>query len=674
MHRAAAALLLFLTLATHADEARIEKLLREMTHEEKLGQLTQYAIDAPQLKDALAKGLVGSMLNTAHAGQVNELQRAQLAGSRHRIPILVGHDVLHGYRTIFPIPLAVASSFDPEMAEIVARVSAREARAAGIRWTFAPMVDIARDARWGRIAEGSGEDPFLGSVMSAAYVRGFQSNGLLACAKHFAAYGAAEGGRDYGHADISEATLRNVYLPPFKAAVDAGAASLMSAFNTVGDTPATANRHLLQEVLRDEWKFRGFVVSDWFAVSELMNHGIAATPAEAARKAFHAGVDVAMADGTFMLLEASPRIDDAVRRVLRAKFAAGLFDEPFTAEQHVVSLARAEARRVAQRSIVLLKNDGDLLPLAKSRKIAVAGALAESPLDMLGPWSAQGGPAVSVLEGLRNAGATLVDRAEADVIVAVFGEPRELSGEAASRTSLELPPEQQRELEVLVRTGKPVVLIVMGGRPLSIAWAAEHVPSIVQAWFLGTEGGNALADVVFGDVNPSGRLPVTVPRTAAQAPIYYAHYPTGRPADPNNRFTSRYADVPVGPLWPFGHGLSYTRFEYSDLRVNGNVVSAVVKNAGARAGEEIVLLYVRDVVASVSRPVKELKGVRRVSLQPGESVRVEFPLTRRELEFWTNGAWVVEPGDFQVWIGPLVTSVNSGNLQVRPSPDEMPRR
>lgn len=682
MHRIFAALLLALALHASADEVQIEKLLSEMTLEEKLGQLTMYAVNQSEVKAALEKGLVGSMLNVPYDIKTNELQRAQLAGSKHRIPILFAYDVLHGYSTIFPIPLAVASSWDPEAAEMVASISAREARAQGIRWTFAPMVDVARDARWGRIAEGSGEDPYLVSAMAAAYVRGFQSNGLLACAKHFVAYGAAEGGRDYGAADISESTLHNVYLPPFQAAVAAGVGSLMPAFNTVDGVPATANARLLQDVLRKEWGFQGLVVSDWAAVSELVHHGIAATPSEAAQKAFAAGVDVDMWDGTFMTLPAGARVDEAVRRVLRAKFAAGLFDNPFVVETHVASYSDREARHVAQRSIVLLKNDGGLLPLSKSQKIALAGPLSESARDMNGPWSGRGMVTVSIREGLHNAGIETVRPIDADVIVAVFGEKRDEAGEAASRTSIDLPPDQQRQLEALVDTGKPVVLVVVSGRPLSISWAAEHVPSIVQAWFLGSEAGNALADVLFGVVNPSGKLPVTVPRTAAQAPIYYAHLPTGRPA--RHRFTNRYQDVPVGPLYPFGHGLSYTQFEYSDLRVDSESVSATVKNIGKRAGDEIVQMYVRDVVGSVSRPVKELKGFRRVALQPGESVRVEFPLGRRELEFWTNGKWVVEPGMFQVWIGPSsaeglraafeVTSVSSGYLQLRPSPDEMPRR
>ncbi|HEV7242269.1 MAG TPA: glycoside hydrolase family 3 N-terminal domain-containing protein [Thermoanaerobaculia bacterium] len=645
--------ILLFTLAAHADEARIEALLRQMTLEEKLGQLSQYGPDQPEMKIAIEKGLVGSVLGAGSAKQVNELQRVVLAGSRLKIPLLVGHDVIHGHRTIFPIPLAIASSWDVEAAEASARIAAREARAAGIHWTFAPMVDIARDPRWGRIAEGAGEDPFLGSAMAAAYVRGFQGEKLLACAKHFAAYGAAEGGRDYARADISEATLREVYLPPFQAAVDAGVASLMSAFNTVGNVPASANEHLLRDVLRKEWGFKGFVVSDYTAIQELMNHGIAATKGEAARKAIAAGVDMAMVDGTYMHLEASPLVDDAVRRVLRAKFAAGMFDNPFVDESREIPLARAEARRVAQRSIVLLKNNDALLPLAKNKKIAVVGSLAESKEDMLGAWACVGRAeeTVSVLEGLRAAGANVVAQNDADVIVAVFGETREMSGEAASRASLDLP--QEAELEALVAIGKPVVLVVMAGRPLAISWAAQHVPSIVYAWHLGTEGGNAIADVLFGVVNPNGKLPVTFPRVIGQVPVYHAQHPTGRPPDVESKWTSKYFDIPIEPLFAFGHGLSYTRFEYANLKIDGMTVSVDVRNAGQRAGDEVVQLYVRDVVASVSRPVKELKGFRRIALNPGETKRVTFTLTPRDLAFWTSKGWTTEPGEFQVWVGTL---------------------
>src|SRR5438105_1267408 len=495
---------------------------------------------------------------------MNELQRTALT-SRLKIPLLIGYDVIHGYRTTFPIPLAIAATWDPGLAEESARIAATEARAAGIHWTFAPMVDIARDPRWGRIAEGAGEDPFLGSAMAAGYVRGFHGGGLLACAKHFAAYGAAEGGRDYDAADMSERKLREVYLPPFKAAVDAGVDTIMSAFDAVNGVPSSANRHLLIEILRDEWKFRGFVVTDYAAVEQLMHHGIAATPREAAAKALAAGVDMDMIDRAFATLPASRRVDQAVRRILRTKFRAGLFDKPFTDESQTIPLNRAAARRIAQRSIVLLKNEGNVLPLKKSARVALVGPLADSKEDMLGPWAGRG--AAEDVVSVAAAAPGRSEIADADVIVAVLGETREMSGEASSRSSLDLPGDQQKLLESLVATGKPVVLVVMSGRPLSIAWAAEHVPAIVQAWFLGIEGGNAIADVLFGDVNPSGKLPVTVPRSVGQVPIYYSRLPTGRPGNPQDKYTNKYLDLPLGPLYPFGFGLSYTRFEYSDLRV-----------------------------------------------------------------------------------------------------------
>ena len=646
MRRAAVMFLLLLTLTLSADEARIEALLKEMTLEEKAGQLTQWVPDQPEFRPAIARGQAGSMLNGGGAKAVNEIQRATLAGSRLKIPILVGHDVIHGYRTIFPIPLAIASSWDPELAELSARIAAKEARAAGIHWTFAPMVDIARDARWGRIAEGAGEDPYLGSAMAAAYVRGFQEAGLLACAKHFVAYGAAEAGRDYGRADISERTLREIYLPPFKAAVDAGVATLMSAFNTIGDVPATANRHTLTDILRGEWGFTGFVVSDWSAVAELIPHGVAASNEEAARKAIAAGVDMAMWDQTYLTLPDAVRtgrvpetvLDEAVRRVLRAKFKANLFASPFTDEDQQIPMEREAARRVAQRSIVLLKNDQSLLPLAKTKKLLVIGPLADAKDDMLGPWAAEGKPeeTVSVREGLRNAGAAFASGMEdAEVVVAVLGERREMSGEAASRTSLDLPEGQEQMLEGVAAMGKPVVLIVMSGRPLSIAWAAANVPSIVQAWFLGTEGGNAIADVLLGNVSPSGKLPVTIPRSVGQAPIYYAQLPTGRPPDAANKFTSKYFDSRIGPLYPFGHGLTYTKFEYAELRVDEKTISAEVRNSGRRAGDEIVQFYVRRAVDDVSHPLKELKGFQRISLQPGQKQRVTFAIPEGKYQqYW----------------------------------------
>jgi len=639
--------LLFLVTAAHGQQtdvdARAERLLARMTLEEKLGQLTEV------VEEQLPNPLAGALLSSGGAAHINEIQRHM------KIPALVGFDVIHGYRTIFPIPLAIASSWDPQLAELSSRIAAHEARAAGIRWTYAPMVDIARDARWGRIAEGAGEDPLLGSAMAAAYVRGFQSEpGFLACAKHFAAYGAAEAGRDYNSVELSERTLREIYLPPFRAAVDAGVATLMSAFESLNGVPATANRHLLHDILRSEWGFKGFVVSDWEAVLELINHGVASSNAEAARKALTAGVDMTMHDNTYATLRESgvpiSVIDRAVRRVLRMKFRAGLFEDPFTTENAAVTLSRDEARRVAQRSIVLLKNDGDLLPLAKTARIAIVGPLADSKEDMLGPWSAQGKAEECVT--LRDALGPDVPVEQADVIIAVLGESRHLSGEAASRISIDLPGDQEKLLETLVATGKPVVLVVMSGRPLAISWAADHVPAIVQAWFLGTESGHALADVLFGNVNPSGKLPVTIPRSTGQVPIYYNHLPTGRPPNPDDKYTSKYLDVPIGPLYPFGFGLSYASFEYSDILVDGWKVSANVRNAGDRPGEEIVQMYIADPVATVSRPVKELKGFQRVALRPGQSLRVRFTITRHDLEFWGDKGWIAEPGEFKVWIGP----------------------
>lgn len=668
-------LVLLLSLAASAqprpDDRRIDELLAKMTLEEKLGQLSQYVPDEPQFEEELAHGRVGSMLGVTGAAKANALQRKALAGSRLHIPLLIGHDVIHGYRTIFPIPLGIAATWDPSLAELSAGVAAREARNDGIRWTFAPMVDVARDARWGRIAEGAGEDPVLGAAMAAAYVRGFQRNGLLACAKHFAAYGAAQAGRDYNSVDLSERSLREVYLPPFRAAAAAGVASFMSSFNTINGVPSTANKHLLTGILRGEWKFDGFVVSDWDAVAELMNHGVAATREEAALQALTAGVDIDMWDGAYATLgNRAPKavVDAAVRRVLRAKVAAGLFDEPFSPEDAPVAPtaeSRAAARRVAQRSFVLLKKDGAVLPLKRSGTIAVVGPLAGARDDLFGSWAAQGkgDETASVIEAMVSAAGEghVIDRAEyADVIVAVLGETRDQSGEAASRASIELPAWQQALLESLVATGKPVVLVVISGRPLAISWAAEHVPAILQAWQPGTEGAHALADVLFGDVSPSGKLPVTIPRATGQVPIYDAHLPTGRPPDVKDHFTSKYLDVPIGPLYPFGYGLSYTRFTYSDVTLSapsmasdGRITaSVVVRNAGDRAGEEVVQMYLRDVVASVSRPVRELKGFTRIALAPGESKRVELPITREHLQFWSDaGGWVVEPGEFRVMIG-----------------------
>ncbi|MGH9379056.1 MAG: beta-glucosidase BglX, partial [Thermoanaerobaculia bacterium] len=638
--------------APASNDGRVDELLAQMTLEEKLGQLTQFVGPHPNLRQLIAEGKVGSVFNLDGSKQANELQRIAVEQSRLGVPLLFGHDVIHGYRTIFPNPLAIAATWDPASAETAARVSAVEARAAGLRWTFAPMVDIARDPRWGRIAEGAGEDPFLGAAMARAYVRGFQGDdpsaddALLACAKHFAAYGAAEAGRDYNTTDLSERTLREIYLPPFHAAVEAGVGTLMTGFNSLNGLPATANAHLLDEILRREWGFDGFVVSDYQAVEQLIPHGVAADKQEAAILAIEAGVDMNMVDHAFATLAEAVRdgrlaesvVYQAVRRVLRAKQAVGLFDQPLVeegGEERVILTPehRDAARRVAQKSIVLLKNEGDLLPLSPNvGTVAVIGPFADDGAEMLGSWRAlgRGEDAVTLLAGIRErvspqsrvlhargtgigegsdeeiAEAVAAAR-QADVVLAILGEGSLMSGEARSRVSLDMPGRQRELLQALVATGKPVVLVVKSGRPLTLEWAAENVPAIVYGWFLGVEAGHAVADVLFGDVNPSGKLPLSFPRSVGQIPIYYNHLPTGRPANPEDEYTSKYIDSPNEPRWPFGFGLSYTDFEYRDLRLSAPTlgtdgsleVSAEVHNAGERAGEEVVQLYVADPVASV---------------------------------------------------------------------------
>ncbi|HUP46507.1 MAG TPA: beta-glucosidase BglX, partial [Thermoanaerobaculia bacterium] len=666
MKRAALFLALLLTLPATAQttvDEKVDALLAKMTLEEKIGQLLQFTPGTERGKPWIAAGTAGCIFNTGGAANLNELQRNAMEKSRLKIPVLFAHDVIHGYRTIFPIPLGIAATWDPPSAELAARIAAREAAAAGIRWTFAPMVDIARDPRWGRIAEGAGEDPFLGSAFAAAYVRGFQGGDLsapdsiLACAKHFAAYGAAEAGRDYNTVDMSEKNLREVYLPPFKAAVDAGVWTIMTAFNTLNGVPASVNSYLLRDILREEWNFRGFIDSDYEAIEQTIDHGTAATPQDAALQAIRAGVDMDMIDAAYVTLADAVRegtlpvstIDESVRRILRAKFELGLFDRPYVDEsrekQVTMTAEHLEAsRRIAQKSIVLLKNERGILPLSKNVKtLAVIGPLAGSREDMLGSWFAhgKGEEAVSLLEGIRakvspqtqvihEKGTGVLEGSDeeiaqavaaarkADVVLLVLGEEGKMSGEARSRVSLDLPGRQQELLEAVASTGKPVALVAMSGRPLTIGWAAENVPAILWPWFPGTQGGHAIADVLFGDVNPSGKLPVTFPRSVGQVPIYYNHFPTGRPVDPKNQYTSKYIDSPNDPLYPFGYGLSYTTFRYTDLRVTnegaGVKVSANVTNSGARAGDEVVQLYVNDPVATTSRPVRELKGFRRVSL------------------------------------------------------------
>jgi beta-glucosidase len=713
----ALALIFFALLAPAAQtqqpniERRINALLARMTFAEKLGQLQQLDGEGngnfrPEHLDLVRKGLLGSTLNVRGVARTNQLQRVAVEESRLKIPVLFGFDVIHGYRTIFPVPLGEASSWDPKVAERSASVAAMEARAAGVHWTFAPMLDIARDARWGRIVEGAGEDPYLGAAMARARVRGFQGRDysapdkVLACAKHWVAYGAAEAGRDYNTTDMSERTLREIYFPPFKAAVEEGVGTFMSAFNDLNGVPASANPFTLTKVLRGEWKFDGFVVSDYTAVQELIKHGLAANESEAASEALNAGVDMEMVsrlynqNGAALLKEgklSQATIDEAVRRILRIKFRLGLFDHPFADEARARSAIlnqqnRAAAREVAARSMVLLKNEGVILPLKSDVKsIALIGPLADDQQDMIGPWNGDGNGAdvVTLLAGIKAkvSSATKINYAKgcdvntdsttgfdeavraarkSDVVIVAVGESADMSGEASSRSSLDLPGRQLDLVKALQATGKPVIVVLMNGRPLTINWIAENCPAILETWFAGTEAGNAIADVLFGDVNPGGKLPVTFPRAVGQEPLYYNHLSTGRPPDANNKYTSKYLDVSWTPLFPFGYGLSYTQFRLSNLQLSAQrirpdgrlTVSADVENTGRRAGDEVVQLYIHDVAASVTRPVKELKGFERITLQPGEKRRVEFTLTPRELGFYNREMrFVVEPGEFKVFVG-----------------------
>jgi beta-glucosidase len=705
----------------------VDSLVARMTLEEKLGQLTQvpgrWGDTGPRVpeggEDEIRRGQVGSFLGVYGAGYTRQMQELALQ-SRLRIPLLFAHDVIHGFRTIFPVSLAEAASWDPEAVERSARIAAVEATAAGLHWTFAPMVDIARDARWGRIVEGAGEDPYLGSIMAAARVRGFQGTDLsaphtmLATAKHFVAYGAAEGGRDYNVADISEVTLREIYLPPFHAAITAGARSVMASFNEVEGVPAHASERLIDGLLRREWGWNGLLVSDYTGVMELIPHGIAADSAAAGALALRAGVDVDMVSRIYIRkLPALVRggrvpmrdVDAAVRRVLRAKYELGLFDDPYrysdTARERRTLLAaehRDAARELARKAIVLLKNDGRALPLSKSLgSLAVIGALATDGRSAMGNWSAAGRAeeTVTVLDGIRRAlpntrvvhakGADVVTEdtsgfAEAvaaargaDAVIVVAGEHQEQSAEANNRAFIDLPGVQERLIRAVHATGRPMVVVLMGGRPLSIPWLAENVPAILETWYLGTEMGNAVADVLFGDANPSGKLPVTFPRTVGQVPIYYNHKMTGRPPQAENKYTSKYIDVPWTPLYPFGHGLSYTTFAYRNLRLsaasitpNDTLVAAVeVTNTGDRAGDEVVQLYIRDLVGSITRPVKELRGFRRITLRPGETQTVSFTLGAADLAFFdVDLDLVVERGTFQVFVGTSSEQVQEARFEL----------
>jgi len=731
------------SLTDAAIEKRVEALMKQMTLEEKVGQLAQYTSGAPtgpsagkaDYPDMIARGEVGSLFNLDSVHAANQYQHIAVEKSRLRIPLLFGLDVIHGFRTTFPVPLALASTWDPSIVEKSARIAAQESSAAGVRWVFSPMVDIARDPRWGRIVEGAGEDPYLGSVMARAYVRGYQGKSLkdkesiAACVKHFVGYGAVEGGRDYNTAEISEHTLREVYLPPFYAAIREGSASIMSSFNTINGLPATANPFTLTQILRKEWEFPGLVVSDWTSVGELVAHGIALDKSEAARKAMNAGVDMDMVSDSYHphladLVRSGKvsqtRLDEAVRHILRVKFALGLFEDPFTDESREVQGAlpkeRVEAaRRAAERSFVLLKNSvvgsRPVLPLTReSGTVALIGPLADDANNMLGAWAGRGrsGDVVTLKAALEEKlGAEKIRYAKggelqssddadiqkavetakaADVVLIALGEEASgQTGEAASRAHLNLPGRQQELLEKVAATGKPVVLLLFSGRPLTLPWAFEHVPAIVAVWFPGIQAGPALVRVIFGDVAPSGKLVVSWPRTIGQIPIYYNALNTGRPADgtdlthpPKNsleKYVSRYVDELNSPQFPFGYGLSYSPVEYSQTSVDSKKLgasalnedlrraasdqgirvsaSANVKNTGTRAVDEIVELYVRLTGTSMEEPVRKLVGFKRVSLAAGETQIVSFPLGADALSLWDmQNNLRVEPSHVQVWISP----------------------
>lgn len=718
-------------------DARVNALLQQMTLEEKIGQLVQYSAGSPtgpgtgrgDYPDMIAKGGIGSLFNLTGAREVNAMQKIAVEKSRLHIPLIFGLDVIHGYRTTFPVPLGMSATWNPALVEKAARIAAIEASSEGVRWTFSPMVDIARDARWGRIVEGNGEDTYLGEAMARAYVRGYQGanlqdpSSILACVKHYVAYGAAEGGRDYNTVDISDRSLRQVYLPPFKAAVDTGAATVMSAFDDLQGVPASANHYTLTQILRGEWGFRGFVVSDWNSVGELIPQGIANNPATAARKALTAGVDMDMESNSYAttLLQQVQSgqipqsvVDEAVRRILRVKYAMGLFEHPYSDESkspitvldptHV-----AAARAVAEESFVLLKNDGvsgaPVLPLSSSVKnIALVGPLADDAANMLGSWSTKGdakdvvtfrkalsdrlaqsqgkliyAKGTDILTTSDSGFAEAVSAArQADVVIAALGEDAgSMTGEAGSRAHLDLPGNQRQLLQAIAATGRPIVLIIFSGRPLTLKWEAAHIPAILEAWFPGVQAGTALVDTLFGDVNPSGRLTTSFPRAVGQEPLYYNAMNTGRPADgvdlsrpPANsgeKYRSRYIDEQNSPLFPFGYGLSYTNFQYSSPSLSAQsltaaslnnefsalTVSAEVKNTGSRAGSEVVQLYIRQTGTSVTRPVRELKGFQKITLAPGESKKVEFKLGKDGFAFWNiDMKNVVEPAKVSIWIAP----------------------
>ncbi|GIV36769.1 MAG: glycosyl hydrolase [Cyclobacteriaceae bacterium] len=736
--------------ANQALDRKADSVLALMTLEEKIGQLNlpsagQFTTGQAENSDIAKKierGQVGGLFNIKSVQAIREMQRIAVEKSRMKIPLIFGMDVIHGYETTFPIPLALSCTWDMNLIEQTARMAATEASADGINWVFSPMVDLCRDPRWGRIAEGSGEDPFLGAQIARAMVRGYQGNDLsapntvLACVKHFALYGASESGRDYNTVDMSLHRMYNEYFVPYQAAVEAGAASIMTSFNDINGIPATANRWLITDVLRRQWKFDGFVVSDYTGISEMVDHGIGTLP-EVTAKALTAGVDMDMVSEAYLnhipaLIKEGKiterQVDEACRQILKAKFRLGLFDDPYRycneqrAKTEIFTPEnRAFARRVAAESFVLLKNQKDILPLEKKGTIALIGPLAHAPENMTGTWSvaARHSEAISVLQGLQRAlgdkarvlyakGSNLHDDAayeeratlfgktlrrdsrpaevlrqealkvarQADVIVAALGESAEMSGESSSRTELTIPKTQSELLDALLATGKPVVLLLFAGRPLVITKEYEKVPAILNVWFAGSEAGDAIADVLLGLASPGGRLTASFPRNEGQIPVYYSQKNTGRPLEQGKWFTkfrSNYLDVPNEPLLPFGYGLTYTTFQYSDLTLDKTSMGAddtlrvtvSVTNTGKREGTEVVQLYIRDKVATVTRPVKELKGFEKIQLKPGETRTVTFAITRRHLSFYNNELqWVCEPGDFEVMVGRNAADVLSKTFTV----------
>lgn len=718
--------------------AQVDSVLALMTLEEKIGQLNlpgagDFVTGQAQNTDIAKKieqGMVGGLFNIKSVAKIKEVQRIAVEKSRLKIPLIFGMDVIHGYESVFPIPLGLSCTWDMALIERSARIAAQEASADGINWTFSPMVDISRDARWGRVSEGSGEDPYLGSMIAQAMVRGYQgkdfsgNNTIMACVKHYALYGAAEAGRDYNTTDMSRHRMYNEYFPPYKAAVDAGVGSVMASFNEIEGIPATANKWLLTDVLRDQWGFNGFVVSDYTGVSEMIDHGFGEDLKDVSAKALAAGLDMDMvAEGFLGTLKKSleegkiteAQINDACRRILRAKFQLGLFKDPYKycdenrANNEVFTQAnRDEARSIAAQSFVLLKNDKNVLPIKKSGTIALVGPLADAKENMPGTWSvaAKFDQAISLRAGLEKAvgsnarivyakgsnltedevleghstmfgkslnrdkrsAAVIRDEAvriakSADVIVAALGEASEMSGEASSRSNIEIPEVQKDLLKALLATGKPVVLVMFTGRPLAIKWESENVPAILNVWFGGSEAGDAIADVLFGDVNPSGKLSTTFPQNVGQLPMYYGQKSTGRPLAEGQwfqKFRSNYLDVSNDPVYPFGYGLSYTTFNYSDITLDRNEITAAdsiqvsvnVSNTGSRDGQEVVQLYIRDLVASVTRPVKELKAFEKVFIKAGETKTVSFFLSNEDLSFYKSDlSFGSEPGKFQVFVG-----------------------